>query len=156
MEKASKNNPGVNYLEVKMDKRIVQLIRKLQLNMPTNREILDDAESKLEIRFPDQYINFMLESNGLEGKIGNSSYLVIWPAEQIVILNEEYAVNEFTPGLVYFGSDGGGMAYAFDKRDGEMSVVEFPFESIDIKDTKLIGKTFIDFLQSLYDHIEMQ
>lgn len=103
------------------------------------------------IHFPDQYISFVLESNGVEGSIGSCSYLAIWPAEQLAILNEEYAVNEFSPGLVYFGSDGGGMAYAFDRRDGKMQIVEIPFESIDIGDIKLLGNTFVDFWQCLYD-----
>ncbi len=135
-----------------MDERIKNLLDKAQLNLPTTREILAEVESKLEIQFPDQYINFMLESNGAEGNVGNNSYLAIWTAEQLVILNEEYAVNEFTPGLVYFGSDGGGMAYAFDKRVGSMPIVEFPFESINIEDVKLCGNTFVDFLQCLFDN----
>jgi len=134
-----------------MDERIKKLLDKAQLNSPTTREILAEVESKLEIQFPDQYISFMLESNGVEGNVGKNSYLAIWTAEQLVILNEEYAVNEFTPGLVYFGSDGGGMAYAFDKRVGGMPIVEFPFESINIEDAKHCGNTFAEFLQCLFD-----
>ena len=135
-----------------MDENLKKLTNKMELNPPTSREILEDVGTTLGIRLPDHYIEFMLESNGAEGNVGTRSYLAIWPAEQIVQLNEDYAVNEFTPGLVYFGSDGGGMAYAFDKRENDSPVVvEFPFESIHIKDTKLCGKTFVEFLQYLYD-----
>ena len=95
----------------------------------------------------------MLESNGAEGFIG-SSYLVIWPIEQIIVLNQAYRVSEFNPGLVYFGSDGGGEAYAFDIRTKEMPIVEFPFESIHIEDAELCGKTFYEFLQNLYCRIQ--
>lgn len=121
----------------------------MELNPPASRSVIVDVESKLGIKLPEQYIRFMMEANGAEGKIGNS-YLVIWPAEQIVQLNIEYAVNDFTPGLVYFGSDGAGMAYAFDNRLENNVIVEFPFESIHIEDAKLCGKTFFEFLQYLY------
>lgn len=92
----------------------------------------------------------MLESNGAEGSIGENSYLAIWSVEEIVPLNKDAKVEEFTPGLVFFASDGGGMAYAFNKREENVSIVEIPDDSIHIEDAKLIGKTFNDFLQNLY------
>ena len=133
-----------------MDKNLIKILEGIELNQPTTKERLEEVERQLEIKFPDQYIYFMLESNGVEGTIGANSYLAIWPIEQIVQLNEEYAVNEFTPGLVYIGSDGGGMAYAFDNRVKGIPIVEFPFESIHIEDAKICGNTFIEFLQNLY------
>ena len=125
-----------------------KLIEGMELNPPTSRSALTEVETRLGIKLPDQYISFMMESNGAEGNIG-SSYLAIWTAEQITQLNKDYAVNDFTPGLVYFGSDGGGMAYAFDNRTEYISIVEFPFESIHIEDAKICGITFVEFLQYL-------
>ena len=84
-----------------MDEDVKKLIDKMDLNTPTTEELLKDIEAKLYIKLPNQYRRFMLESNGMEGNIGTNSYLAIWPIEKIVQLNEEYAVNEFTPGLVY-------------------------------------------------------
>jgi hypothetical protein len=131
-----------------MDENLKKLVYGMNLNVPTTREALAGLESKLRIKLPNQYINFMMQSNGAEGSIGNS-YLVIWPIENIEQLNVDYAVNEFTPGLVYFGSDGAGMAYAFDNREENTTIVEFPFESIHIEDAKLRGKTFLEFLQHI-------
>lgn len=135
-----------------MIKILKQLTNNMMLNPPTTREVLNEVEVKLEIKLPEQYVEFMLESNGAEGQVGSSSYLAIWSIEQLVPLNEEYAVNEFTPGLVYFGSDGGGMAYAFDLRGSTITIVEFPFESIEIEDAKFCGNTFVEFLEYLYQH----
>jgi len=135
-----------------MDENIRSLLVGMESGLPTTREVMEKAEAELRIKLPDQYIDFMLESNGAEGNVGAKSYLAIWSAEQIVQLNEAYAVNDFTPGLVYFGSDGGGMAYAFDNRvEGIPPIVEFPFESIHVEDAKLCGNTFIEFLQNLYN-----
>lgn len=136
-----------------MDENLKKFTNNMEFTSPTTKEVLEDIGRKLGITLPNQYIEFMLASNGAEGNIGTNSYLAIWSAEQIVQLNEEYAVNEFTPGLVYFGSDGGGMAYAFDKRENDPPVVvEFPFESIHIEDAKLCGKTFVEFLEYMYNH----
>jgi SMI1 / KNR4 family (SUKH-1) len=133
-----------------MDDILKKLIEKMGLNPPTTSSALTDVEAKLRIKLPNQYIDFMMESNGAEGNIGRS-YIAIWAAEQIVQLNEGYAVNGFTPGLVYFGSDGGGMAYAFDNRTENVSIVVIPFESIHIEDAKTCGKTFVEFLLYLFN-----
>ena len=137
-----------------MDANVKKLIEGMELNPQTTRSALTDVETRLGIKLPDQYINFMMESNGAEGNIG-SSYLAIWTAEQIAQLNKDYAVNDFTPGLVYFGSDGGGMAYAFDNRTDLISIVEFPFDSIHIEDAKTCGNTFLEFQQFLFNQNQL-
>ena len=134
-----------------MNENIKRFFAAEDLELPTTEEKLREAEIKLEINFPAQYKEFMLESNGVEGSIGGNSYLAIWHIEEIVELNEAHKVSEFTPGLVYFGSDGGGIVYAFDKRDKNIPIVEFPDDSIHIEDARLCGHTFEEFLQNLYD-----
>jgi hypothetical protein len=43
-----------------------------------------------------------------------------------------YAIREFAEGLVIFGSDSGGTAYAFDTRYEETTIVEVPFIGMDL------------------------
>lgn len=132
-----------------MNKNTKNFFAAEDLEPPATEEKVKEAEAKLGIVFPAEYKEFMLESNGAEGDIGENSYLAIWNIEEIVELNEAYNVNRFTPGLVYFGSDGGGMAYAFDNRSKEKPIVTFPFDSIHIEDAELCGHTFNEFLQYL-------
>lgn len=134
-----------------MNENIKNLCKEMELNLPTAKEIIEEVQNKFGIRFPKQYFDFMLFCNGGEGSIGHNSYLVIWPIEQLVDLNKAYAVSDFTPGLIYFGSDGGDMAYAFDAREESFTIVEFPFESIKIDDAKLCGNTVDEFLKYLYN-----
>ena len=134
-----------------MDENILELMKNMDITEPASEEIIITVENKLNISFPLQYKEFMLKSNGAEGPIGDNSYLVIWPIEEIVELNEGYGVNEFTPGLVYFGSDGGGSAYAFDVREKDIPIVEFPFDSIHIEDAGLIAGTFGEFIKKIYE-----
>jgi hypothetical protein len=132
-----------------MSETIKEIIADLTLYPPATEESLKDVERKVGFRFPVEYREFMLMTDGAEGVLGTNSYLVIWHIGEVIELNEGYAVEEFTPGIFYFGSDGGGMAFAFDTREEQIPIVEFPVESINIEDVRLCGKTFNDFLQEL-------
>jgi hypothetical protein len=80
--------------------------------------------------------------------IGNN-YLEISKAEYIVSLNEVYSVKLYAPGLILFGTDGGGEGYGFDYREIDPIVVDIPFVGMDWKYARKRGKTFLDFLQNL-------
>lgn len=134
-----------------MDELVRQIIEGMELNFPATEEKIKEAEEKLDFKFPVEYKKFMLASNGAEGSNGENSYLVIWKIEDIAQYNEDYKVNEFNPGLVYFGSDGGDMVFAFDNRVDETPIVTLPFISIDLEEVELYGYTFNEFLQNLYN-----
>ena len=133
-----------------MDEQVRRFVEGMVLNPPTTEGKLREAEKKLGVCFPAQYKEFMLESNGCEGPIGENAYLHIWPVEVIAQYNEDYEVNEYNPGLVYFGSSGGGMAFAFDNRTKEMPIVTLPFISIDLEEVELYGQSFSEFLEKRY------
>ena len=137
-------------MEEKMNIELLKYIKEMNLNDKTDIQTVETAEKKLGIAFPDDYKDFILEHNGAEGAIGENAYLVIWSMDDIAMLNEEYGVSDFTPELVYFGSDGGEMAYAFDKRTSPFSIVEFPFEALDVSEASLISDSFDVFLNALY------
>lgn len=112
--------------------------------------MLNAVESQLGVSLPLEYADFLKYSNGAEGTIGENSYLVLWRIEELVPLNKAYAVSEFAPGLLLFGSDGGGAGYAFDTRSGTPPILEISFIGMDLNDTKLRGRTFIEFLEYLH------
>lgn len=134
-----------------MNEHVKRLVSAMDCNPPATEDAIRGAELELDMKFPAQYRKFMLESNGAEGGIGENSYLAIWSVEEIVPSNTDLKVEQFTPGLVIFASDGGGTAYAFDKRAENISIVEIPDDSIHIEDATPCGDTFEDFLQYLYD-----
>jgi hypothetical protein len=134
-----------------MNDQITKLTNQLTLRPGAPIALLREVERTFGISFPSQYVDFMTKSNGAEGFVGLNSYLMLWPVEEIVSLNKGYPVHKFAPGLVLFGSDGGGMAYAFDARSRTMPIVTIPFIGLDIKEAKLCGYTFVEFLEYLYN-----
>ncbi|APC40571.1 SMI1/KNR4 family protein [Clostridium estertheticum] len=132
-----------------MDESTKKYLTKINLNSSTTREVLQRTEQGLNIEFPLDYRLFIEEFNGAEGEIGPNSYVVFWSLIDIIELNEACGVNEFAPGLVLIGSDGGA-AYAFDNRDDSKAIVEVPFIGMELDEVKTCANTFLEFLEFLY------
>jgi hypothetical protein len=152
LSKQPLNLPDKKVRETILNAQMRKLIELMETNPPATDEAIKEAEDELGMAFPKEYREFMLESNGVEGRIGQNSYLAIWPDEEIVQANKDYKIDEFTPGLVYFATDSGSMAYAFDKRCEGTPIMETPDDSIHIEEAVKIADTFTGFLQYLYDY----
>lgn len=135
-----------------MDEKLKIFVSELHMNQPGNIETLKKVEEYFKVILPKQYIDFMLTANGAEGDVGDNSYLVLWSAEEIIELNKDYEVNEFAPGLLLFGSNGGMDAYAFDTRRESLPIIEVPFIGMGLEEVKDCGDTFLDFLKYLYNN----
>ncbi|HXF83845.1 MAG TPA: SMI1/KNR4 family protein [Anaerolineales bacterium] len=133
-----------------MSEDIKKLTSKLKFQPGASQATIKKVESKYNFEFPNDYKEFLLKSNGASGFVGKS-YLLIWPLEDIEEINRLAKVDEFTPGLVLFGSDGSGMSYAFDVRRSPPAFVEIPDMSIHIKEIKTCGSTFYEFLKYLFN-----
>jgi hypothetical protein len=108
-----------------------------------------ESERRLGFKFPAEYIKFLKHSNGGEGFIGGDAYLVLWPVEKLVEMNQSYEIEKDLPGLFIFGSDGAGEAYGFDMRTPKPSVVQVPFVGMDWDVALPVGGSFDVFLEQL-------
>ena len=108
---------------------------------------IERAASRLRVHLPDDYVRFMLDSNGAEGAIGLSGYLVLWPIEQLVPMNSNYGTMEYAPELVLIGTDGGGTGYAIDMRSGQF--VEVALVGLSSEEAEPLGSSFVEFLEQL-------
>lgn len=133
-----------------MDKELFKLFN---CNPPTTINVIRDVEEQLNIKFPEDYIEFMLISNGGEGQI-NERYLSLWEMESIVDSNgtEGYSILEFAPGLIVIGSDGGGTAIGYDFRNDKPQLIEVDFIGLDIDSPFFSTGNFIDFIRYFYNH----
>lgn len=130
-----------------MENNIAEITKNLKRSTGASKSSLDKIASKAKISLPNDYVKFMRSTDGAEGPIGNSSYIAIWSAVEVITLNEDYSVDEFAPGILLFASDGGNTGYAFDMRTERTQVV-----SVDLLDLSLsasLGATFSEFLEHL-------
>lgn len=119
-------------------------------NAPAAAAQVAVAEQALKKSLPSDFRDFLMLTNGGEGMIGEN-YLMLWNADELAEYNESYQVNEYAPGLLLFGSDGGGEAFAFDTRTTPPTVVMVPFVGMALKYAKPVAPTFTAFLEKLGD-----
>jgi hypothetical protein len=132
-----------------MDPRIPALTKALKKNPGAAENTVRQLSSSLGVGLPADYVEFLLSTNGAEGPIGQSSYVSVWPVEEVQVLNNEYAVKEFAPGLLLFGSDGGDTGYAFDTRFKDERVVEVPFIGMSLDAVTPRGRSLAEFFEYL-------
>jgi len=99
---------------------------------------------------PADYRIFLLQSNGGEGFIGKH-YLILWRAEELFQFNRDYQVDDYAPGFLMFGSDGGGDGFAFDKRTSPFRVMEVPFIGMSVNDAFFIADSFTRMLERMVE-----
>ena len=128
---------------------LIFLTENIKKEPNLNERVLKDILSELDFNPPNDYWEFIKEFNGGEGFIGTQNYLSLWKVDNLIDWNKKYDVDLYAPGYFIFASDGGGTAYAFNKKDG--SIVAFQFIGMLMDDNPVIlGDTFTVFLNSLY------
>ncbi len=120
---------------------------KNEFNPSANLEAITKVENELNIKFPKDYSDFLLITNGYDGNLGQS-YIQLIRVEQVVEYTEMYG-GEFFPWVVYLGSDGGNEMFILDKRENQLQFGVIPFIG-DEKDFIPLGNTFEEFLGHLY------
>jgi cell wall assembly regulator SMI1 len=123
-----------------------RLLAGLDCNAPATTDAIREFEIRSGIRLPEDYIEFLQYANGGEGFLGKNVYVILWPVEELLHMNEAYGVNKFAPGLLSFGSDGGGNAFAFDMRSGVRRVSSIPFIGMELKAMRPVAESFGRFL----------
>lgn len=104
-----------------MDQRIEPYLKGLKSYRPkTTRKFIEETMEKAGVTFPEDYIAFMEEMNGIDGKVGKGS-LILYPIEEI--LDNNYTSRSFlsevpTRSIYYLiGDNGAGTDYVFHKKN---------------------------------------
>lgn len=129
-----------------MNNKMATVLAALKKNPPATQEQIDQLQVDLGVILPPDYVEYARATNGADGAVGVNGYVSLWPIDEVAQLNKNYRVADFAPGLVLFGSDGGGEAFAFDARDGGMEIVQVPFVGMSLFEIQLLAKTFGEFL----------
>jgi len=124
-----------------------QLTEHLTKGPPLSQADFEKFFNELDFVPPSDYLEFIRTSDGAEGFVGRN-YLQVWKAEDLAKLNQDYEVDEYASGYFIFATNGGGTAYAFEKRS--QIIVSFEFVGMLIADEPFVlGRSFLGFLKRL-------
>ncbi len=98
---------------------------------------------------PEEYLDFLRQTDGYTGEVGDSGFISIWPVKEVVPTNEANHFREWVPGFVLFGSNEGGEFYAFDLRGDCAKVVMVPSVPLDLRYAVEVGGSFLELLEKL-------
>jgi hypothetical protein len=129
-----------------MHSKLLEIVRGMKTSPGTSIESLDDLMTRLGRQLPSDYLMLMQFTNGAEGPIG-SSYVVIWPIEEVIPLNEGNGVAEFAPSLMLFGSDGGSKGYGFDTAAAGLPIVSVDLILTDV--VEQLGSDLLEFFENI-------
>lgn len=121
-----------------------------QLDPPGDLAVIQGLPLKLGVAPPPDYLGFLRQHDGGEGFVGDN-YIILWKAAELVDFNREYEVEVYAPGILLFGSDGGGEGYGFDMQSAGMPVVRLPFIGMERRYATPVAESFTSFLALLAD-----
>ena len=91
---------------------------EFEFNVPYTGENIEKVNG---VALPKKYIEFMREHNGGEGDIGET-WLVLYSLEELQEVNDDYETEEFLPGRIIIGSNGGDELYGIDNNGNYFNV----------------------------------
>jgi len=128
-----------------------RLLANLNRNAPASAAAVELFERQLGVKLPPEYVEFLTITNGGEGFVGKSAYVILWAIGELASMNQAYEVQTYVAGLLIFGSDGGGEAFSFDTRNPRWPIVQVPFIGMAWDVAQPMGMTFREFLEHLHE-----
>lgn len=117
-----------------------------------SEETINALQIVVDAKLPGDYIQFLHFSNGVEGPLGASNYINLWPAEEILQSTRDSGAMKYAPGLLLIGSNGGNAADGIDLRNetaGTDTYVEMDFTSLDWEEVFSRFSSFDDLIGQL-------
>ena len=113
-------------------------------------EAIDRLRKAVPIRLPESYVSLLRLTNGGEGPLSRPPfYFCLDSAEYVadVVVNKTH--EEFFPGFLMIGSNGGGEFIAFDLRTpGTLPLVALDMNNADLTETVLpVAENFDAFIE---------
>jgi hypothetical protein len=120
-------------------------------NPPSAQVEIDQLVGWFPIAPPTEYLDWLRKSDG--GTAIRSvypTYARIWSAEMVPKNNEGYQVQDWVPGFVGIGDDGGEVIVGFDTRSGPpYPVLAVPFMPMEFESSERLASDFAEFIGKL-------
>jgi SMI1 / KNR4 family (SUKH-1) len=137
--------------------RISELLSApFNLRTPASVAEISELRRQFSVSMSSDYFQFLLIGNGGCGDVGSGDYAMFWGSDEIPSYNLEYETNTYAPGLILFGSNGGGEAFAFDSSQGTLTIGIVPFVGLSLVEYRPMAQSFVEFLELLSSGVDYE
>jgi hypothetical protein len=137
----------------KMDQVLQTILAPLEEREPATPDEIASVARAAPFALPSDYLNFLRWSNGIEGDIGKTYWLALWPTADVVEVNAEYArLGEDAPFVI--GGDGGGILIGIDVRESQPTLPNYAlFDAIDLRASSALRRerSLLDIVKHMRD-----
>jgi hypothetical protein len=120
-------------------------ISEMSLRTGASMKSINEVEQSLGLRFPQDFKQFLVLSDGAIGFVG-SNYVELWSVKEIEDFNQALELRTISPDLLAFGTDGANEIYAFKFDETGSSIVQAPMIGISLDDIWNCAASFSDFI----------
>ncbi len=124
---------------------LTEFLRGMNLEDGASPLEIMEAEDKLHLPLPPDYKQLLSFANGAAGILG-SEEVHLFSLQEVSNVNSKF--RKFSEGLIIFGSDSAGEAYAFDTLN-KWTIVMVPFSTMARKDAMSIGANLAEFFETI-------
>ena len=126
-----------------MNEKLIEMFEDFEFNEKPE-ELISEVNG---MTLPDDYLAFIREHTGGEGPFGENGYGCFYRIEELQEVNDDYEVNNWWPGHIVIGTDGGGELWAYnpDKK------IYCQIDSCNIEDDS--GDTYMTISPSLEEFL---
>jgi hypothetical protein len=116
---------------------------------PATAQALAALAAGSGLPLPADYLATLARSNGGDGFLDvQPCYLRLWPAEEVLANNQDYAIGEHLPGFFAFGDAGGEGIFPFYTRSpGPWKVYSIPYVPMELRKAWLVAEDFAGLLE---------
>ncbi len=113
---------------------------------------LQEIQSRFNFQFPSDYIEFIMRYNGSEGEVGESGWLILFKASELLLFNESNkSLMLQVPEYFIFGKDAADTAYAFHKFNQTYHSFGF-LSDFAVDEIQFCGNNIEEFLKYISTH----
>ena len=96
---------------------------------------------------PDEFVRYCAGDGPKEGGLSvDPGWFQLWSSDEVEQMNRDYHVQEFVPGYIGFGSNGGGELLAFDS-GGRVFMI--PFVAMSVSEVTPVADSWAEFVERI-------
>ena len=135
-----------------MQERIGHILSGLEKEEPLQDTEFNAVTESFDFKFPNIYVDVMKDFNGGEGEVGENSWLLLFPINELREVNKDYNfLMDDIPDYFLIGKDAADTGYAFHKTNGTFHSFGL-MSNFDTDPIEFLGDDFAAFLEYLYNY----